>query len=93
LASVGGGKALEVAAQTGTGTKSAGIDQGMASSCPPQQWIVDLTSDGNTYRLRPCATHEVSLSVAAGRGRKKTAALTAAQWANLPTQKWSFGRP
>ena len=44
----------------------------MASSCPHQQWIVNLTSDGKTYRLRPCATNEVfTLSVAAVRGVRR----------------------
>jgi hypothetical protein len=92
LASANGGKALEVAGQSvDAGTKPTGIDQALAGSDPHPQWIVDLTSDGKTYRLRSRATSEMfALSVAAGHARKKTAALTATQWANLPTQKWSF---
>jgi arabinan endo-1,5-alpha-L-arabinosidase len=95
LTSVGSSKAFEVAASSADAKPaSAMADQAPTGTGDKNQWIIDLTSDGKTYRLQSRGSQEMgALSISHAGGHKKPATLVSTAWNNLPTQKWIFSIP
>lgn len=87
LTSVGSGKSFEAVVKA---TKAV-IDQGTTATGNPQQWIIELTSDGKTYSLKSDVTLGV-LTLPISKGRKPDI-LTTSTWSNSPAQKWIFVTP
>jgi arabinan endo-1,5-alpha-L-arabinosidase len=87
LTSISGGEPLTIAPSRAR-TASATINPPAAID---PLWIIELTSDGKTYRVTSCVDQDVLVS--SGDTRKKSAPVTTAPWSNLPTQKWTFSTP
>lgn len=84
LTSVGNGKTIELNA-------SGVVDQAARHLGNQQLWIIQLTSDGKTYRLKSDATLGV-LTLPAEKS-KKSVVPGVAVWNNTSAQKWILSTP